>query len=51
MANLIVGGILLILVGMAVRYIWKEKKKGSRCIGCSSSGCCSEKGKGNCREI
>ena len=49
MANLIVVGILLILVGTAVCHIRKEKKKGSRCIGCSSSGCCSEKGKGNCR--
>lgn len=44
MGNLIVVGILLVLVGAAVIYIWKEKKKGTRCIGCPSAGCCSGKG-------
>lgn len=34
MENLIVIGILLVIVGAAVLYIWKEKKKGTRCIGC-----------------
>lgn len=46
MGNLIVIGILLIFVGMAVSYIWKEKKKGRRCIGCPSAGCCLGKGGG-----
>lgn len=40
MANLIVGGILLILVGSAVAYIVKEKKNGTKCIGCPSGGSC-----------
>ena len=40
MENLIVIGILLVLVGAAVLYIWKEKKKGTRCIGCPAAGCC-----------
>ncbi|MCI7321957.1 MAG: FeoB-associated Cys-rich membrane protein [Lachnospiraceae bacterium] len=44
MDDLIVVGILLIIVGIAVFYIWKEKKKGARCIGCPSAGCCSGKG-------
>ena len=43
MADMIVIGILLILVGIAVFYIWKEKKKGTKCIGCPSAGCCSNK--------
>ena len=43
MENLIVTGILLVLVGAACFYIRKEKKKGTRCIGCPSAGCCSAK--------
>ena len=41
MANVIVGGILLAVVIAAVRYIYKEKKRGTRCIGCSAAGSCS----------
>ena len=33
-----------ILVGAAIAYIRKEKKKGVRCIGCPAGGTCS----GNC---
>ena len=47
MVNLIVVGILLVLVGAAVFHIWKEKKKGTRCIGCPSAGCCAGK---KCRD-
>ncbi len=50
MEDLIVIGILLVIVGVAVFYIWKEKKKGIRCIGCSSAGCCSGKVCGNLGE-
>ncbi len=46
MANLIVIVILLIIVGSAVYYIQKEKKRGTRCIGCPSAGCCSKNGCG-----
>ena len=53
MENLIVIGILLVLVGAAVLYIWKEKKKGTRCIGCPAAGGCRTNGcgeaKGNCK--
>ena len=42
-ADFIVLGILLILVICASVYIWKEKKKGRKCIGCPSAGCCSKK--------
>lgn len=44
MANLLVAGILLLAVGVAVAYIVKAKKSGTKCIGCPSGGCCSEKG-------
>lgn len=50
MENLIVVGILMILVSAAILYICKEKKKGTRCIGCPSAGCCSDKGCGNITE-
>lgn len=47
MENWIVVGILLVLVGAAVLYIRKEKKKGTKCIGCPAAGCCSLKGGGH----
>lgn len=47
-ANMIVILVLAVLVGWAVSYIVKEKKKGTRCIGCPSAGCCSKKVAGSC---
>ena len=47
MENLIVIGIVLALVAVAIYYIRKEKKKGSRCIGCPAAGCCGAKDCGN----
>ncbi len=44
MANVIVAVVLLMIVGLAIRYIIKEKKKGAVCIGCPHAGCCSKKG-------
>lgn len=43
MANVILTGILIVLVGAAAFYIYKEKKKGTRCIGCPAAGKCSGK--------
>lgn len=43
MANVILIGVLIVLVGAAVFYIYKEKKKGTRCIGCPAGGQCSGK--------
>ena len=43
MADFIVGAILVVLVGAAIRYIIKEKKKGTVCIGCPSAGTCGAK--------
>lgn len=44
MENLVVLGILLVLVGAAVFYMRKEKKKGTRCIGCPAAGHCLANG-------
>ena len=38
MINIIVVAILLLVVGSASFYIWKEKRKG-KCVGCPYSGC------------
>ena len=40
MANFLVIGIILLIVGIAVTYIWKAKKSGAKCIGCPSAGGC-----------
>ena len=50
MENLIVIAMLIGIIGAAVLYIRKEKKKGVRCIGCPDAGCCSAKGCGNSTE-
>ena len=44
MENIIIIGILLVIVGASVLYIWKEKKKGARCIGCPAAGGCRTNG-------
>ena len=38
----IAGGVLLLVVALAVRSIWKDRKKGGctgDCAGCSGCGC------------
>ncbi len=40
-ADFIIAGILVIIIGAAIAYMIKEKKKGTRCIGCPSAGQCS----------
>lgn len=50
MGNLVVIGIVAVLVGVAVRFLSRAKKRGAGCIGCPSSGAChcdceKEKGK------
>lgn len=47
MADFIVVVILLIVVGSAIAYIVKEKKKGVTCIGCPSAGTC-QRAKSGC---
>lgn len=40
MMDVIVILIIAAILGAAVTYIIKAKKRGVKCIGCSSSGCC-----------
>lgn len=46
MINLLVLGIVIAIIGMAVFYIIKAKKRGDRCIGCSL--CTSKKATCTC---
>lgn len=43
MANFIVAVIILIVIGAAIAYIIKEKKRGVTCIGCPHAGECARK--------
>ena len=43
MIDIIVGGVLAVLVGAAIAYIIREKKKGVACIGCPAAGTCGAK--------
>ena len=40
MVDFIAIAVIGLLFGLAVRYIYKEKKKGVHCIGCPSAGAC-----------
>ncbi len=46
MDNFIVIGIILVVVALAVFYIVKAKKNGTKCIGCPDSKNCSNKENG-----
>ena len=48
MADIIVVAILLLVVGSAIYYIRKEKKRGAVCIGCPHAGTCAKKQQGGC---
>lgn len=50
MTNFIVILIIIAIVGAAVAYIVKEKKRGVKCIGCPAAATCPNSGKciGNC---
>ena len=41
MVNFIVTGMILLIVGAAIVYIVKAKKKGVKCIGCPAGGNCA----------
>ena len=45
MTDIIVGLLVAVIVGAALLYIRKEKKKGAVCIGCPNAGSC---GKSRC---
>lgn len=48
MANLVVGSIVAVVIGAAIAYIVKEKKRGVTCIGCPNAQVCASKHGGNC---
>ena len=48
MTDIIVGLIVLVIVGAALLYIIKDKKRGVVCIVCPSAGTCSKKGGCSC---
>ena len=48
MDNLIVIAIVLLIVGGACAYIYREKKNGRHCIGCPHSGSCASAKNGGC---
>lgn len=41
--NFIIAAIVLIIIGAAVAYIVKEKKRGVKCIGCPAGASCAGK--------
>ena len=43
MTNFVLAVVLLSIVGVAITYIVKEKKKGTVCIGCPHAGTCASK--------
>lgn len=47
MADFIVVGILIIIIGAAILYIIKEKKRGTKCIGCQAGCNCAGKNNGS----
>ena len=44
MVDLIAFSVIAAIVGFAARYVYKAKKRGTKCIGCPGGGSCS----GNC---
>ena len=43
LSNLIIVAVIVVLLSAACIYIYKEKKKGSHCIGCPMAGKCPRK--------
>lgn len=48
MADLIVIAVLVVVIAASAGYVYKEKKRGVKCIGCPAGGCagCHEGGCG-----
>ncbi len=42
MTDVIVVAVVAVIVGGALAYIIRAKRRGVRCIGCSSGGCCGQ---------
>lgn len=48
MTNVIVILILALVLGLAIRYIIKAKKRGAKCVGCPAGGCGCSGNAGSC---
>ena len=48
MENIVVIAVIVLIIGLAVAYVIKEKKKGVKCIGCPNAKTCSMAQKQNC---
>ncbi len=44
MQDIIILAALGLILGGAARYLWKAKRAGQACIGCSGGACCGCKG-------
>ena len=43
MTDIIVIAVVAVIVGLALRYIIRAKKKGVKCIGCPQGGKCAQR--------
>ncbi|MBQ2996436.1 MAG: FeoB-associated Cys-rich membrane protein [Oscillibacter sp.] len=48
MTDIVIVLVVLVIVGAASWYVYKEKKNGAKCIGCPSGGKCSSSGGCSC---
>ena len=48
MESVIAAVIIIAIVALAVRYIYKAKKSGAKCIGCPDSKTCSAQSCSSC---
>ncbi|NBI05265.1 FeoB-associated Cys-rich membrane protein [Senegalia massiliensis] len=48
MVNIIVGLIIFVIIGLSIGKVVKEKKRGTKCIGCPHGGANSNKNNCNC---
>ena len=47
LTDIIAIAVIAAVVGLAVMYILKERKKGNKCIGCPYADACAKKAKEN----
>ena len=48
MTDIIIVLVIVAIVGAAIAYIRKEKKRGVRCVGCPDGGTCGGNCSGGC---
>ena len=51
LADYIALALIVVILGGALLYIFRAKKKGTQCIGCPSNGSCSAKGCCGCQDF